>query len=316
MRIVNAGRRFSWRGLLAGLLLGTASTASAQPPPEPPPPPPQDDGGPAVKDSSVGYIDSAVPFSHFRLRFEAGYRERRPTRAEFFYAKGAPLGPGLPRPEPSIDYQDLSGYLEIAPTPCFSVFVETPVRFLNPEVNDNTAGYADMLAGFKYAFVSTPDFLATFQFKTYIPTGDADRGLGTHHVSLEPGLLLSKGLLDCLTLEGELRYWIPIGGTDFAGDVLRYGLGVWLGERNPDGFWATPVVEFVGWTCLSGKELVVHSPTSTTVDGAAGDTIVNVKLGVRFGYGERADVYAGYGRALTGPTWYKDIVRVEFRLLF
>jgi len=39
----------------------------------------------------------------------------------------------------------------------------------------------------------------------------------------------------------------------------------------------------------------------------------------RVGYidvGDRSDVYAGYGRALTGERWYEDSVRVENRLRF
>ena len=56
-------------------------------------------------------------------------------------------------------------------------------------------------------------------------------------------------------------------------------------------------------------------PTDTIKD-ASGDTILNGKLGVRFGNGERWDIYTGYGRALTGDVFYKDIFRLELRLLF
>ena len=41
--------------------------------------------------TNVSFLDSAVPFSHLRLRFDANYRDSRPTRAEFLYPKG-----GLP----------------------------------------------------------------------------------------------------------------------------------------------------------------------------------------------------------------------------
>lgn len=75
----------------------------------------------------------------------------------------------------------------------------------------------------------------------------------------------------------------------------------------------TPVTEVVGWTVLGGKESVTPFPT---VENAAGDTIVNLKAGVRVGVGPRSDFYVGYGRALTGDVWYKSIVRVEFRLAF
>jgi len=275
---------------------------------------PSDDGGPTGKETTVGYIDSALPLSQFRLRYDAAYDFQRTTRSEFFWARS--INPGVPRPETRVDYQEVSAYLEYAPAQRLSLFIEGPYRFLNPQLNDNTSGFGDMNTGFKWAFLDECDWTATFQLRTYIPTGAASRGLGTHHVSLEPALLAQYRVSEKLRLEGELRYWVPIGGTDFAGDVIRYGLGVSYGQRNPDGFWLTPVVEFVGWTALGGKELVPLSPTLFVVQGASGDTIVNGKLGVRFGFGSHADVYAGYGRALTGATWYTDTFRVEFRLLF
>jgi hypothetical protein len=76
------------------------------------------------------------------------------------------------------------------------------------------------------------------------------------------------------------------------------------------------VVELVGWTVLSGKELVPPAPPPLAIKDASGDTILNAKFGVRLGLGDWGDMYAGYGRALTGDTWYKDIWRVEFRLFF
>jgi hypothetical protein len=294
----------SWIGS-ALILLGIVQGISAQ-----------GTSGPTVSNSSVGYIDSAIIANQLRLRFDAAYDDIRPSRAEFFYAQGRPLGPGVPLPERRVDFQDLSTYLELAGGQRWSGFVEAPVRFLNPEVNANTAGLADMNAGFKLALVQSCDTVATFQLRTYLPTGAASRGLGTHHVSLEPALLLNQRLAGSWLLEAELRYWAPIGGSDFAGDVIRYGLGLSYGDRRPDDFWFTPVVELVGWTVLSGKEQIVPPAAPFTVLDAAGDTIVNAKFGLRAGLGHRADFYAGYGRALTGSTWYKDILRLEFRLSF
>src|SRR5262249_33438461 len=117
----------------------------------------QGTSGPTVSDSSVGYIDSAIPTSMLRWRFDAAYDFQHPSRAEFFYAQGKPGGPGLPRPETSIDYQDISTYLEIAANPWLSGFVDVPCLFLNPQVNANTAGLTDMNAGCKLAFLQTGD---------------------------------------------------------------------------------------------------------------------------------------------------------------
>jgi hypothetical protein len=155
----------------------------------------------------------------------------------------------------------------------------------------------------------------TFQLRTYVPTGDAFRGLGTRHVSLEPAFLTYQRLTDRLAFEGELRDWIPINGTDFAGNVIRYGVALEYELVCCDALRVTPIVEFVGWTVLGGKEAAVAGAQTTAVD-ASGDTIVNVKLGTRVAFGEHNDIYVGYGRALTGAVWYKDILRLEYRFIF
>src|SRR5262249_6594034 len=121
-------------------------------------------------------------------------------------------------------------------------------------------------------------------------------------------------------LEAELRDFIPLDGTDFAGNVLRYGVGLSYQAIRGPRFHVTPVAELVGWTVLSGKEATAGGD----ILDASGDTIVNVKLGARFGLGNldapgalnQSDLYIGYGRALTGDVWYKDILRVELRLRF
>lgn len=276
----------------------------------------QGTSGPTVSDSRVGYVDPALIGNFFRFRYDTAYNDRRPTRAEFFYPKGGPSGPGLPEPERRVDFQDLMTYLEVAPLPQLSAFVEVPFRFLNPELNADHAGLGDVNAGFKYAFLQSDDFTATFQFRTFAPTGDSHRGLGTHHVSLEPALLVYDRLTERFGLEGEFRVWVPVGGTDFAGEIVRYGVGVHYDVLRTEQWTVSPVVEFVGWTVLDGKETVVPPSDGPFVKDAAGDTIVNAKVGLRVRFRDRADFYGGYGRPLTGDRWYENIARLEFRLLF
>lgn len=265
-------------------------------------------------DSAVGYIDNAVPVNLLRLRFDDAWHNNRPSRAEYFYARGGPFGPGFKDFPGNINYQELSAYMEAKASDDLSFFLNVPYRFLQPQFDTDQNGFGDLDAGFKWAFYRDDSNVATFQLRTYAPTGYARDGLGTRHVSIEPAFLMYNRLSDKLVLESELRYWAPIGGTDFAGDIVRYGVGVSYGEHDPCGLWLTPVVEFVGWTVLSGKEQVAAAPFA--VKDAAGDTIVNAKAGVRAGWGQTADVYVGYGRALTGAVWYKDLVRVELRLHF
>lgn len=265
-------------------------------------------------DSAVGYIDTAVPMNQLRLRFDAAYDSNRPTRAEYFYPKGGPRGRGFRRFSGKVDYQEFSAYMEGTLQPELSVFLNVPYRLINPELNPDHNGFSDLSAGFKYAFVYTEDVVASFQFQTWAPTGDGREGLGTEHVSLEPALLLYAKLTDKVHMESELRYWTSAGGTDFAGSLVRYGVGFSYGEHKECGWWVTPVVEFVGWTVLHGKEQV--EPPGIAVKDAAGDTIINGKFGVRAGSGEHLDFYVGYGRALTGAVWYKDLVRAEVRFKF
>jgi hypothetical protein len=294
------------------LLLAVASVLLARPTPADA----QGVGMPTVSSSNVGYIDPAALATMFRLRFDAAYDNNRPNRAEFFYPQGGfPGSPGPPLPETRVDYQEASGYLEGLLAPRLSAFIEAPVRFFNGEVNANAAGLSDINAGFKFALRSDDDGLLTFQFRTYVPTGDADRGLGTNHVSLEPGLLFLHRLSDRLNLEGEFRAWVPVGGTSFAGNVLRYGTGLSYRWQCTEDVSLSPVAEVVGWTVLNGRESSV-SPTGTVIESAAGDTIVNTKLGLRLGLGDVASLYAGYGRPLTGEVWYKDIWRFELRLTY
>lgn len=283
----------------------------------------------AAASSAVGYIDPALPLTCVRVRADAAYGDNRPDRAEFFYPKCGcfklagidPSAPGPPLPETKVNYQDIRTYFEYAPVPRASAFIELPVRFINPEMNANASGFGDMEVGAKYAIQYCDTQITTLQLRTYIPTGDPFKGLGTDHVSLEPALLFFRQLTSRLAFEGELRDWIPIGGTDFAGNVLRYGGGLGYRVWDRGTTRVTPIAEFVGWTVLGGKEFAFPEGT---ISSAAGDTILNAKFGVRTGIGElasttlrnRAELYVGYGRALTGDVWYKDIMRLEFRLNF
>jgi hypothetical protein len=284
----------------------------------------------STSDSNVGYIDSAVPMTQIRFRYDSAYDNPTPDRVQFFYSEDGPGG--LLGDETRVDYQDMRMYFEYAPTCRLSAFVEVPVRFLNPEVNANTAGLSDIEAGFKYAIKACPDDYITAQLRVYTPTGDAvGRGLGTGHVSLEPGVLFFRRFSDRLVTEGEFKAWIPISesrvaarqpsaGELFSATVLRYGLGagydLWQGYCCDDCCTPTSrltgVAEFVGWTMLGGFS---NFPNTVNAQGVGGDTIVNGKFGARYTTGNKS-LYVGYGRALTGPVWYNDVLRAEFRITF
>jgi hypothetical protein len=162
--------------------------------------------------------------------------------------------------------------------------------------------------------------------------------LGTGHYTLEPGLLLYRRLTERLVVQGEFMDWIPISAGSGAGSVLTYGGGIGYDLIQRPRFRFTPVAEVVGWTVLGGTEAVNGTVPGTAVttpagaqavlvngvfvpddhffQSATGDTIVNLKLGVRSYFGDHSDLYVGYGRAVTGSRWYEDIFRLEYRYKF
>ena len=270
----------------------------------------------SVNDTYVSFIDSAVPRNLFALRFESAFDNRQPMRAEYLFPKGGvPGGIGFPFPETRVDSQELTSIAEYSPTSWFSVFIEAPYRWINPEVNANQSGAGDVRYGMKICTWSSDKLIATVLLRLYQPTAAA-APLGTGHWSIEPGLLAAYKISDTWHLEGELRYWTALGGSDFAGDMVRYGLGITWGQRKPAGFWWAPVGECIGWTVLGGKTMIASTPDTFIVQDAHGQTIVNAYLGLRFGYGKNLDFYTGYGRSLTGDAWQRDIYRVEVRLSY
>ena len=276
------------------------------------------DGVPSlnINDTFVSWIDSAVPRTNFGLRFDATYNDRQPMRATYLFAKGGlPNSPGFTLPETRVDTLEFTSYAEYSVMPWLSVFIEAPYRWVNPEINGNQSGPGEMRYGLKLCTWSDDDVIASVLLRIYQPTA-RDASLGTSHWSIEPGLLVAYRISEKIHFEGEFRYWIPLGGGDFAGDMLRYGAGLSYGQRNPAGLWYTPVTEVIGWTILSGKSMVTASVDDFVVQDARNETIVNAYLGVRVGYGANMDVYLGYGRALTGQYWARDNYRFEFKISY
>lgn len=289
----------------------------------------------STDDTNVGYIDAALPMTQFRLRFDAAYDNPTPDRSEFFYrastaATGTPISPA----ETSVDYQDIRAYLEYSPSELWSVFIDVPFRFLNPELNSNASGFGDLRVGGKALLFRDADQVLSTQLRVYVPTGDADRLLGTDHVSIEPALLYAKRLNQQTVSESELQLWIPIDGTEingepFAGPILRIGTG--LGHdlfRRDCGPTAcdsvcdssasqrlTFVAEFVGWLIMDGNATTPSTPALAQLIDVDGDTIINSKIGLRWTQSGQS-FYVGYGRSLTGDVWYENIVRTELVFRF
>ncbi|MDA1013637.1 MAG: hypothetical protein O3A00_04185 [Planctomycetota bacterium] len=268
-----------------------------------------------VGDSGTGYVDSALVRNQFRLRFDAARGINQPNRSEFLWAWPPPGGTGPALDESSADYQSVSAYLEYAVDRDVSVFLDAPLVMSDPVINNNATAIGDVQTGVKVQLFDDCASALTFQMKVYVPTGPEEDTIGTGHVSFEPGLLFYRQMQNW-TLEGELRYWIPVGGTSGRqGDVIRYGLGASKDLSNHGLCGVRPVIELVGWTFLEGQSRFLSGGVPR-VQSASGDTVVNLKIGSRFRISDCQDFYVGYGHALTGDRIYRDIFRAEVRFRF
>jgi hypothetical protein len=308
-----------------------SKSPSQQQPKHSKPKPPSDQDRPPGEASMVGYIDDAIVSSQVRFRFDAGFDNNRPDRAEFFYAacgcNGSPAAGPAPGVVLHLNFQQLYMRGEYAPVRRFSVFAEVPIRWIQPQqfvANTgsfgNHSGLSDVQVGFKFAAVASRERYLTFQFSAEFPSGDSSKGLGTAHYSIQPSLLYFQKVTDRLSFEGQL------GGTHsfqgdypgFQGDVLNYGLGPSFTLYKGEQLRIAPVVELVGWRVFGGLQTnadLLFAPSGPKVS-ADGTNIVNLKAGIRTSMGSHNSFYAGFGQALTHEMWYKHVVRLEYRYTF
>jgi len=317
-----------------------------------------------------GYVDSAIIRSEVRIFFDDAFHDTAPDRAEFFYAQCACTnltprapGPDLPGANDNINFQQVYVGAEYAPVSRFSMFVEVPFRWIEPQPSgiilgsftppppggtQTNSGISDVRAGVKFAIAASPTHVLTLQVRAYFPSGNAFLGLGTAHYSVEPSLLYYQRLSQRWTLESQFGDWHPIGGssgtllnsttpTNFAGDILIYGIGPSYRLIDGERFKFVPVLEVYGWHVIDGLQTPAASflapgpniavntcndsgtPTASTPGcsfPASGINIVNIKVGARTFIGHHNSVYVGFGQAVTHDVWYKSIVRLEYRYSF
>jgi hypothetical protein len=346
--VTNGGTRFEYQHPARTNLVYDQQDKSS--PQKPKPKKPKPSSGlerPPIESSMVGYIDNAIIGSQIRIRFDAAFDDNFPDRAEFFYAKCScyrglppgPVDPNAPGPGPGIpsalNFQQVYLNVEYAPVRRFSLFTEVPVRWIQPQgfvptpfnfaPFGNQAGLSDVEAGFKFAMLASRSHYLTFQFRTYFPSGDASKGLGTNHYSIEPSVLYYQKLTDRMSVEAQLGDWHPIGGSagipitnseGFAGDIFTYGIGpsyqLYRGERVR----FTPVIEMFGWRVLGGFQTLPGGPVMGAGSEVSGTNIVNIKAGARTSIGAHNSIYIGFGQAVTHDIWYKHLVRLEYRYAF
>ena len=156
------------------------------------------------------------------------------ARPPAYHSQESWCPPGFKFPgDPRIDYQMVAPYLEYAPNAKNSFFIEMPARFLNPTLGQESYGWSDMNLGFKHAFVANPNQFYTFQFRTYVPTGSGERGLGTNHREPGAGTPGVPAALGAALLQRRVPRLDPGPRHQFRGEhpQLRGGAHV---QRRPD----------------------------------------------------------------------------------
>jgi hypothetical protein len=262
-------------------------------------------------------IPNSEPSSNMRFRFNAAYDQKTPDRADFFWAQTGGRGPKFV--ERSVDYQDVLASWEVATGKSFSLTTEIPLRFVDPEINPNTGGLGDMSITTKTVLLNGADWQITQYFRTELPTGDAGKGVGNGHTSLEPGFLFRLKWSPETYFHSQLTYWFPLGDNPlYGGQILKYGFGVSHLLYENDTFAAIPTLEFNGWTVLNGAQTTFPLGLVQPVDTMG---IFNVRPGLRFVRDTGGDLglfeWGVSGSfAITQNKWYDASWLLEARFVF
>ncbi len=263
------------------------------------------------------FIDTTQPESDMDFQFDAFYHRYDPDRDEYFWAREASRGPKFP--ESHLNNQDVNFIWEVAAGKSFSITTEIPLRIVDPAVNAGTAGLGDLSVTTKTLLLDGSQWQITQIFRTITPTGDPGKGLGTGHVSLEPGVAFRYKWSPETYLHAELEYWFPLGGDPvYDGQILKYGFGISHVLYENDTFAVMPTLEFVGYTLFNGAQTTFPPTVPQPVDTMG---IFEVHPGIRFVHDSLGDlgtyewgVSSGFG--ITQNKWYNAMLLVEARFLF
>jgi hypothetical protein len=280
------------------------------------------------------WLDTTQPLQNCRIRADGASDWEFPDRIEYFWAqtpgpKGAQqLEFGDDGGEPSVDYQEVSFYIERGGER-LSVGTELPIRAVDPDVRRNTTGFADMRVTTKAVLLDGKDWQLTQVMHTHIPTGSFRRGTGNGHVSLEPGVAWRYKWSDVTYIHGDLTYWFPIAADPFhSGQMFNYGIGIshiWI---DGDKWAIMPTLELNAWTILDGQQTFPGEefPLVGGFDPGGPNqidtlSILNIHPGLRWVCDTSGDCGVREfgitsGIAVTEDHWYEEILRIELRWVF
>jgi hypothetical protein len=187
------------------------------------------------------------------------------------------------------------------------------------------SGFGDLIIGTKSMLLDCSLMQITFQFKTWLPTGDFTKGLGTAHVSLEPSILLNVCCSKNTYLQGQFAYWIPVGGDSaYEGNVYHSHFSL-----NHVLWCPCPGVQLIGsaelghYRIMNGLMTATDTVLTDPKTGQVSPVSTNGKAdfvylgpGVRLFMCDKLDLGVGSQFALTKEHFAEEWIRAEFRWRF
>jgi hypothetical protein len=300
----------------------------------------------ALQDSAF-FQDGPRPITQMKLIYQDIHDVQFPDKAEFFEARFKNpicIGKNLLCPHSEASFRDFFLYNEAA-LGNFSLF--TQIAYQQTSIGGTVlppgaavpmlagqcpagvcagkSGFGDMVVGTKSMLLDCELIQFTFQMKTFIPTGDFTKGLGTGHVSLEPAFLTAVKLTPDLYFQGEVAYWFPIGG-DMGGEgpVLHYHLALnktlWNCGHDVQ---LIGTCELNGWEILGGtfsdpgQPIVVNNQITPALKSAKSiGNIVSAGPGIRLVVCDKIDIGVAGAFAITDQSMGDEVLRAEFRWRF
>jgi hypothetical protein len=245
-----------------------------------------------------------------------------PDRNEFFWARADAHGKfqdkGNPGNETRLDYNELKLIQEVAVN-FFSLVIELPYREFDADVNGHAANFGDMSIATKSLLLDCDLIQFSFQFKTFIPTGNATHGIGTGHASLEPSLLTAIHLFPDTYLQAQLAEWIPLGGDpDYEGAILHFHASLnhvlWRPSCNTQ---IIGTAEFNSWFFQTGRFTPAFGhPTAEAASAplsSDSDPFLSAGPGIRAVFCDKADIGVAVALGFSGIPWPDTLIRSEFR---
>lgn len=262
------------------------------------------------------WTETARPQTTQGLRWESGLNMIDPDRSEYFWARADGMGKG-PKPvapfkgEVSLNYNELVLHTETARGNAGIIF-DMPYLSVHPEDDPRAAGFGDMTLGTRTLLFDCELLQIAMIFKTYLPVGNVLKGLGTGHISLEPGGILGLKLAEETYAQVAVQEWIPLGGDpNYSGAILHshWALNQVLYRPLPD----VPIVSSLELNTYSFQHGAYTDPILGSFQKSSGETYVYPAVGIRLFVCDKIDFGFDAAFAVTTRHFADQIYRTEVR---